>query len=122
MIAGARGVRLMSEVTYAQLARLYSSATLFAMPSLIEGFGQVYLEALSYGLPVLGTRHTCVPDLGEEVDGVYCHNVGDLDGLTDTLERLSKLLPRNRDVNRRARLCAARFSWERFRTSIRALL
>jgi len=122
LIACARNVRLMREVTYAQLAHLYSSATLFAMPSLIEGFGQVYLEALSYGLPVLGTRNTCVPDLGGEIDGVYCNNAGDLDALIDTLERLSKILPGKRDVNRRARLCAAQFSWARFRAGIRSLL
>jgi glycosyltransferase involved in cell wall biosynthesis len=122
MIASTPSVRLMREVTYAQLARLYRSATLFAMPSLVEGFGQVYLEALSYGLPVLGTRHTCVPDLGDEVDGVYCHTVGDLDALIDALERLSKILPGKRDMNRQARLCAARFSWERFRSNIGSLI
>ena len=62
------------------------------MPSLIEGFGQVYLEALSFGLPVLGTRNTCLPDLGDEGDGIFCVDPGNIEELTSTLERLSELL------------------------------
>jgi glycosyltransferase involved in cell wall biosynthesis len=122
IIENARGVRLIREVSRAELAELYSRATLFAMPSLIEGFGQVYLEALSYGLPILGTRHTCTPDLGKEDDGIYCQEVGDLDALSNLLERLSRSLPGRQDINERARQCAARFSWDRFRAGIRVLL
>lgn len=39
-------------------------------PSLFEGFGLVVVEALSQGLPVVGTPHTCAPDiLSEGIDG-----------------------------------------------------
>jgi glycosyltransferase involved in cell wall biosynthesis len=33
------------------------------MPSLVEGFGLVYLEALSAGCHVIGTTNTGLPDL-----------------------------------------------------------
>jgi glycosyltransferase involved in cell wall biosynthesis len=54
MIGATRGVELIREAGRAQLEKLYRSATLFAMLSLIEGFGLVYLEGLSFGVPILG--------------------------------------------------------------------
>lgn len=35
-------------------------------PSLFEGFGLVLTEALSQGLPVISTDHTCAPDIIED--------------------------------------------------------
>ena len=116
------GVRLLREVSSDQLGTLYRSATLFAMPSLVEGFGQVYLEALSHGLPVLGTRNTCLPDLGDQTDGIFCVDAGDVDALSATLERLARTLPGDSNVPGRARSCAARFTWERFRDKLGSLL
>ena len=40
-----------------QLLEIYREHHLFAMPSLIETFGLVYIEALSQGLPVLFTEN-----------------------------------------------------------------
>jgi glycosyltransferase involved in cell wall biosynthesis len=122
MIAATRRVKSMKRIDRAQLENLLGSATLFVMPSLMEGFGQVYLEALSFGLPVLGTRNTGISDLGTEADGVYQVEPGNIDELTSTLERLSKILPGVSEMAERARLCASRFTWERFRSKIYALV
>lgn len=47
-------VRLHGALPDAGLARLYAASHLFALPS-YEGFGIVYLEAMSYGLPVIAS-------------------------------------------------------------------
>ena len=49
------------------------------MPSLVEGFGQVYLEALAQGCPVLGTANTCLPDLGGEADAIFLVTPGNVE-------------------------------------------
>jgi glycosyltransferase involved in cell wall biosynthesis len=116
------GVRYLKGVTQAELRQLYRTATVFVMPSLIEGFGQVYLEALSHGLPVIGTRNTCLPDLGGESDGVFVTTPGAVDELTGLLERLAMLLDNNSEIRNRARECASRFTWERFRSRLRELI
>lgn len=41
---------------YGKMARLYNSADAFVLPSRGEAWGIPYLEAMSCGLPVLGTR------------------------------------------------------------------
>jgi glycosyltransferase involved in cell wall biosynthesis len=48
--------------------RLLSQADIFAMPSLQEGFGIALLEAMHFGLPVITTNVTALPELVE--DGV----------------------------------------------------
>jgi glycosyltransferase involved in cell wall biosynthesis len=121
LIASTRGAELGRGVTSEALNRLYLTATLFAMPSLIEGFGQVYLEALAHGLPVLGTPNTCCPDLGTEADGVYLTAPGNVDELVANLERLAQTLPGNMAARQRARECGARFTWASFRRRIQAV-
>jgi glycosyltransferase involved in cell wall biosynthesis len=121
LVASTPGVELRRGVTQGELWGLYGSATLFAMPSLVEGFGQVYLEALAHSLPVLGTAHTCCPDLGTEADGVFVATPGNIDELAASLERLARALPGNAAIRRRARECAARFTWTAFRRQIQTI-
>jgi len=122
MLAGIQGVELRPGVSAPELQRLYASSALFVMPSLVEGFGQVYLEALAHGCPVLGTANTCLPDLGGEGDGVYLVSPGDVDGLAAKLYALARVLPGNRSARDAARNCAARFTWPAFREGVRQAL
>ena len=112
------GVTLLSGVSYETLSELLQNSSLFVMPSLVEGFGQVFLEALSHGCPVLGTKRTCLPDLGNEADGIFLANVGDLEHLQSQLERLAQWLPNHPNIRQQARACATRFSWQHFRTTL----
>jgi glycosyltransferase involved in cell wall biosynthesis len=115
-------VRLIRGTDVQNLRNLYNSSSLFVMPSLIEGFGQVFLESLSYGCPVLGTVNTCLPDLGGEEDGIFLTEVGNLDQLTYQLEYLADRLPANPELRQKARSCAKRFSWKSFRYKLCSVL
>ena len=86
------------------------------MPSLVEGFGQVYLEALAEGCPVLGTRNTALPDIAGEAVNIV--DAGDIDQLIARLESLSQTLPGNTSIRKAAQKCAADFTWSRFRQSL----
>jgi len=64
-------VRLVGYVPREQLAEHYNAADIFVLPSLSESFGQVLLEAMSCGLPIVATRVGGVPEtVHSEVGGL----------------------------------------------------
>lgn len=109
-------VALIRGLNHPDLVQQFRKSSLLAMPSLVEGFGQVYLEALAEGCPVLGTSNTGLPDIGG--DAVNIVAAGDIDHLTASLESLSRELPGNTRIREAARRTAAGFSWLRFRQNL----
>jgi phosphatidylinositol alpha-1,6-mannosyltransferase len=84
-----------------EIEAVWSRASLFAMPSLTEGFGLVFIEAMRRGLPVIASR----ADAGAEVniDGVtgYTLDRGDEGRLVEAIVELL------RDRDRAAQMGAA---------------
>lgn len=68
-------VRFLGFVPAADLAPLYAAATVFAYPSLEEGFGMPILEAMAHGAPVVTSRGSAT----EEVAGGAAELVDPLD-------------------------------------------
>ena len=52
------------DVSAEDLAQLYQNASVFAFPSYAEGFGLPILEALGYGIPVVSSNQTAMPEVG----------------------------------------------------------
>ncbi|MFH1210772.1 MAG: glycosyltransferase family 4 protein [archaeon] len=46
-----------------ELKEKYKEADIFILPSTIEGFGMVFLEAMNYGLPVIGSNVGGIPEI-----------------------------------------------------------
>jgi len=65
-------VRFCGKVTNEELARLYGSASVLVLPSrssrglVMEGLGIVLLEAMSHGVPVVGSDVGGIPDIIED--------------------------------------------------------
>ena len=114
-----RGVDVREGLTAAERDALYARSHLLVMPSLVEGFGQVYLEALAHGCPVLGTPNSALPDLGGEADGIFMVPAGDVDQLTTKLSTLARRLPTEPALRTSARAVAARLPWSMFRQRVR---
>ena len=50
-------------VSPAKLEELYRKASIFAFPSLDEGFGMPVLEAMAHGVPVLSSNRSAMPEV-----------------------------------------------------------
>jgi glycosyltransferase involved in cell wall biosynthesis len=55
-------IALLGAVAPNRLAELYRTSDLFVLASRFEGYGMAYAEALTYGLPTIGTKVGAVPD------------------------------------------------------------
>ncbi|HEU0045789.1 glycosyltransferase family 4 protein [Sphingomonas sp.] len=78
-------IRLLGRQDRASLERLYNQADVFVMPSLLEGFGLVYLEALARGCHIIGTGNTGLPDLALPAEAATLIDAGDLTALCAAL-------------------------------------
>jgi UDP-glucose:(heptosyl)LPS alpha-1,3-glucosyltransferase len=95
----------------ADVARLMRGADAFALPSLFEPFGNVAMEAMASGVPVLTSSQSGV---AETVPGsmreYIVHDPTDRADLTSRVNALIAAAPRLRKA---ARDAAERFTWER---------
>ena len=102
-----------------QLSWLYSHASAYIFPSLMEGFGLPGLEAMGYGTPVVSSNATCLP----EVYGPAAHYFDPID-TSDMAEAIDQVLS---DDTLRTRLSKAGFkqikqySWKKMAKETHAI-
>lgn len=91
-----------------ELAALYRRAWIFAYPSIYEGFGIPYIEAMASGTAVL-----CSPNAGAKyvLDDYSCAAVSQDDAFGSTLVNLLQNADRRRDLVERGLQQAQSFSW-----------
>lgn len=75
------------QVTGNELARAVASSDVLLNPSVTEAFGNVTLEAMACGLPVVATAATGTNSLVEHGENGFLSPPGDNQGLADSLAR-----------------------------------
>ena len=90
--------------------RLFCTCTVFAFPSLYEGFGLPVLDALQHGIPVLTSKRGSL----SEVTGNAALTVDpeSVQAITDGLERLLKDAQLRKRLSQKGPKRAAKFSWK----------
>lgn len=104
-------IQLLGFVDTDDLPTLFAGATVFAFPSLYEGFGIPVLEAMACGIPTVASHCASLPEVGG--DAISYFEPTDTEALSQRLEELltDEALRRSR---REAGLARARtFSWTR---------
>ncbi|HEY1204897.1 MAG: glycosyltransferase family 4 protein [Bryobacteraceae bacterium] len=80
-----RTVRWLGDVSQAELAREYQACHVFCLPSVQEGFGIVFLEAMAAARPIVAARAAAVPEVA--TDGLLVEPES-AEALADALARL----------------------------------
>lgn len=119
-LAEGRGdVRWLESVSGLGLQELYGEADALVVPSLCEGFGHVYLEAMGHGCGVVGTCNSALPDIGGEDQGVFFVDPGNVDQLERIISKASADPSMFRSRSDAAKRRASEFTWEKFRAGVR---
>jgi glycosyltransferase involved in cell wall biosynthesis len=111
--AAASHIRFLGEVTEEDLPRWYGACDLFALPTRsLEGFGMVTLEALSSGVPVLGTHVGATAEILGELDPFLLVDEPGPAAMADRMEALLADPARLDRLGREARaLVEKKYGW-----------
>ena len=117
--AGVRqDVRFFGYVPDRTLAALYRMASVFAFPSLYEGFGLPPLEAMACGTPVVTSRISSLPEVVG--DAAVLIDPYDVEDITRGLRRALEDETLRAALIEKGRVRARGFSWERSAAAVHA--
>jgi UDP-glucose:(heptosyl)LPS alpha-1,3-glucosyltransferase len=99
---------------------LFHAADAFAMPSIFEPFGNVVMEAMASGLPVMTSAFSGVAELvPASMRGFRVENPDDVG---EVALRLGALLDAPASAGAEARATAEKFTWTRYAEELNALI
>jgi glycosyltransferase involved in cell wall biosynthesis len=104
-------VRFLGYVPRADLPGLFSGATAFVYPSLLEGFGLPVIEAMACGAPVITSNNSSMKELGEGAAALI--DPRDTREITEALARVAEDSAFRNDLSKKGLNRASQFSWER---------
>ena len=105
------GVELLGTADAAAKDLLYREADIFVLPSPMENFSMVVLEALAYGVPAIATKGTPWAELESERCGLWIEQ--GVEPLCTALQKMMELSDAERaEMGARGRrLAATRYQW-----------
>lgn len=111
-------ISVFQDVSHQKLIEIMHQANCFVLPSIIEGFGQVILEAMATGLPVIASENTAAIDIIEHGKDGFIVSIRDSQSIRDIILKLSSDNNYALNIGREAHNTAKKYTWKRFRTEI----
>lgn len=106
-----------------ELDPYYQRASIFCLPTHLEPFGIVFIEAMTARLPIVATRVGAIPDFVEEGRNGWLVEPGDVQGIAKALIKLIDSPQTSRKFGEHSfQLAKERYSWtavgQKFRENI----
>ena len=113
---------LLGMCSHPQLASVYASADLFVFPSMTETFGNVTLEALASGTPVLAFACAAAIDLLQPPSNGWLVPQGDAEGFVAQARGIAQNLPSLQAMRRVTAESVADQGWDRIVLAVETAL
>ena len=109
--AGSDRVTFTGYLPEPEVQALIANASLFAFPSLYEGFGMPILDAQHAGVPIACSNAAALPEVAG--DGAYLFDPYSVEAIADALKACLLDTDLRADLVRKGYANAARFSWDK---------
>ncbi len=104
---------VVGRVPVSEVGDYFAEASIFCLPTPREAFGIVFLEAMAYGLPVIGTNIGAIPEFIMENKNGFVVEVNDVDGFTKRIVELIKSPEKCKDFGLFGRkLFLEKYTWD----------
>ncbi len=104
-------VHVTGYISSEELAQWYARASIFAFPSLDEGFGMPVLEAMAAGVPILTSNRSALPEVAG--DAALLADPGDMEAIAHAMQQLTGSVDLRQGLIRRGIERARTFTWEK---------
>ena len=104
-------IQFVGFVSPAELAYIYQRAAAYIFPSFYEGFGLPGLEVMGFGVPLVSSNATCLPEVYD--DGALYFDPFSVDDMATKIDLVLSDQELRRQLIERGKKRHASFSWER---------
>lgn len=116
-------VKFLGYVDYEDIPKYLSVCDIFIRPSRSEGFGNSFIEAMAFGLPVIATPVGGIPDfLNDRQTGVFCSPDNPQSIVKAVNEIISDTELRNRIVLNAKDMVIAKYGWDHVAQKMKGLV
>jgi glycosyltransferase involved in cell wall biosynthesis len=107
-------VKFMGFVDPKELPHIMRACDCFIRPSLTEGLGNAFLEAMAARLPVIGTNAGGIPDFLTDGETGYMVGIEDPDSIIRAVDRMRALSPEDKEalLDRAFSMVRERYDWD----------
>lgn len=105
-------IKIIGFIPYLELPKYYAAADLCVVPSFCEPFGNVALEAMASGKPVVASKVGGLKEFVDERAGIFV-NPGDINGLAQSMLCLLRTPEIRFEMGKNAVKHSMGFSWKR---------
>ena len=94
-----------------ELNNYYRNSDIFIIPSQMEGFGLTILEAIQFGIPIIGTNRGAIPEILKDYNCGFLVNYGDCASLADTINSVYIEIKNNTLENPNIEYFRKKYDW-----------
>ncbi len=116
------GYHFMGDCDYKKTAELFNLCDVFCMPSYFEAYGLVFVEALSFGLPVIARNAYEMPYLIEDGKTGLLLKKDDVIVLSEMMDSLLSDTDIKKNILERSHFYLSEYSWDKVAERIYAVI
>ena len=116
---GYKNIHFTGYIPDSQRDWLYTKALAYTFPSLMEGFGLPPLEAMAYGLPVISSNTSCMPEILGDAAAYF--NPRDVDDIARTIHETINNPDKLTAMRQKGMNQVQKYSWQRMAQETHAI-